>query len=81
MARVLKIVALVLGVAASLLGGLWLAQGLGLVRIEPIACVAECAPLEGPSPTWAALGACMLAAGLAAIVFSLRRSSKLRGKD
>ncbi len=31
-------------------------QGVGLVVIEPIACVGECAPLEGPSAIWAITG-------------------------
>jgi hypothetical protein len=36
------------GVILALLGGLWLVQGLGLVTIEPIACVGACEPLAGP---------------------------------
>ena len=61
------------GVIGLLLGGLWLLQGLGLVHLQPVLCVAECAPLQGPSPAWAVTGALTAAAGGLAIFFSLRR--------
>jgi hypothetical protein len=63
----------VIGVILALLGGLWLLQGLGLVTIAPIACVAECEPLEGPSPTWAAIGLVVFAAGLLTLFFTFQR--------
>lgn len=69
----MKILALILGIVAVLLGGLWLVQGLGLMRIEPIACVAECETLEGPSPLWAGIGAGLFAAGALAIWWGLKR--------
>jgi hypothetical protein len=70
----MKIIALaIVGVILALLGGLWLLQGLGLVTIEPIACVGACEALEGPSPTWAAIGAVVLAAGLLALFAAFRR--------
>ena len=61
------------GVVALLLGGLWLVQGTGLVTIEPIACVADCETLEGPSLQWAITGALTFAAGAALLWFSLFR--------
>jgi hypothetical protein len=63
----MRYVILILGVLAALLGGLWLLQGLGVVRIAPILCVADCAPLEGPSATWAIAGLLLLAGGLFAV--------------
>lgn len=69
----MRIIALILGVLGALLGGLWLLQGLGLVRIEPIACVTNCETLEGPSPMWAAIGGGLLLVGLLAIFYGLRR--------
>lgn len=69
----MKIVALVFGVIAVLLGGLWLLQGLGVVQIEPVACVAECEALEGPSPTWAIIGFVVAAAGALAILYAVRQ--------
>jgi hypothetical protein len=68
-----KIIALILGVIAVLLGGLWLLQGLGVVRIEPIACVTACEALEGPSVQWAAIGLIVSVAGALAIWYGLRR--------
>ena len=58
---------------AVLLGGLWLLQGSGLVSIAPILCVADCAPLEGPSAPWALAGLALLAAGLAGLWLLFRR--------
>jgi hypothetical protein len=70
-----RIVALVFGIGAILLGGLWLLQGQGLVQIRPILCFADCAPIQGPSTTWAVVGALALALGGLAMVWSRRRSS------
>ena len=69
----MKIVLLILGAIGVLLGGLWLLQGLGLVRMEPLFCVAECETLEGPSPAWALAGFLLAAAGAVAVWFGLRR--------
>jgi len=63
----MRTVVLVLCLLAVLLGGLWLIQGLGLVQIRPILCVADCEPVEGPSLTWSILGALLLGAGVAGI--------------
>jgi len=52
-----KWVASIFGGAAILLGGLWVLQGTGLIVIEPIACVGECAAQEGPSVAWTIAGA------------------------
>lgn len=74
----MNIIVLVLGVVAVLLGGLWLLQGLDLVRIAPILCVAECEPLTGGSMGWAIAGFVVLLAGAFAIYRSLRRRSGAR---
>ena len=71
-----KIALIVVGLIFSALGGLWLVQGLGVVHIEPIACVAECETLDGPSATWAAIGAVVLAGGLFALFRAFRRTSR-----
>jgi hypothetical protein len=70
----MKWIILIFGLAAALLGGLWLLQGLGVVTIEPVACVGACTPLEGPSLQWAIIGAAVLGAGLLAIFYSLKRT-------
>jgi hypothetical protein len=69
----MRIVALVIGVVAVLLGGLWLVQGLGLVTIQPILCVSDCETLEGPSLPWAVAGFGLAAVGVLAIWFGLKR--------
>jgi hypothetical protein len=62
-----------LGLVATLLGGLWLLQGLGIVHIRPILCFADCVPIQGASTTWAVIGAVVLTAGGALIFWSLKR--------
>lgn len=69
----MKIVLVALGAVGVLLGGLWLLQGLGLLHMEPIFCVAECETLEGPSPVWALVGLLLALAGALAVWFGLRR--------
>jgi ascorbate-specific PTS system EIIC-type component UlaA len=64
---------LIFGVVAVLLGGLWLLQGLDLIRIDPIACVGACEPLEGGSTLWAIVGFIVLAAGAGALLYAARR--------
>jgi hypothetical protein len=73
-----KKAALVLGVLSVLLGGLWLLQGLGVVRMRPILCFANCTPLEGPSTTWAIAGAIALVVGVLAIRFSRANGPRAR---
>jgi len=68
----MRLATLILGVIAVLLGGLWLVQGLGIVTIPPILCVAECEVLEGPSTMWAIIGFVVVVAGALAIYFSRR---------
>jgi LPXTG-motif cell wall-anchored protein len=69
----MKKVALSTGFIAVLLGGLWLLQGLGVVHMRPTLCFADCTPLQGPSTTWALIGAGVLAVGGAAVFWSLKR--------
>jgi hypothetical protein len=61
---------MIAGVLGVLLGGLWLLQGLGIVRIRPILCFANCEPVQGPSSTWAIIGALLLVGG----IFAIRRA-------
>jgi hypothetical protein len=66
-------VVLFLGFFAALLGGLWLFQGLGFVQMDPILCFADCVPVQGPSATWAVIGAVVLLDGGAVMLWSLKR--------
>jgi hypothetical protein len=69
----MKKIAFLGGLFAVLLGGLWLLQGLGMVNIRPILCFANCVPVQGPSTTWAVIGAVVLTAGGALMFWSLKR--------
>lgn len=71
----MPILALVFGVIAVLLGGLWFLQGLGIVDLRPILCFADCAPVQGPSGTWAALGVVTLALGGIGVFWSFKQKS------
>jgi hypothetical protein len=53
-------------------------QGLGLIVIDPILCVGDCEPLEGPSASWAVLGFIVLTLGALAIAYGLKRLGKRR---
>jgi len=72
----MKTIALIVGVLSVLLGGLWLLQGLGVVHIRPILCFANCAPIQGPSSTWATIGVFVLIAGAVAILYSRGRRTQ-----
>ncbi len=63
----------IVSVLAILLGGLWFLQGTGLVVIEPIACVGECEPLEGPSSGWAIMGFATMLLAAAALWWAVKR--------
>lgn len=69
----MKIVALIVGAVSALLGGLWLLQGLDLVRIAPILCVANCEPIVGGSLTWSLIGGVAMLVGVLAILYGLKR--------
>ena len=53
----MKVVGLLLGLVAVSLGGLWLLQGIGVVHLQPLICFADCEPVQGPSASWAVIGA------------------------
>ncbi len=67
------IVLTVLGVIVALLGTVWVAQGLGIVQIDPILCVADCEPIAGRSVQWTGIGAIALSVGIVAVWAGLRR--------
>ena len=63
----------IVGVLAMALGLLWLLQGLDLIHLRPILCVADCEPVEGGSATWAIVGLVTAAAGAWAAFRGARR--------
>ena len=68
----MKKIAFFIGLAAALLGGLWLLQGLGIVQMQPILCFANCVSVQGSSATWTVIGAAVAAAGGSAVFWSLK---------
>ena len=68
----MKKVATVISLLFALLGGLWLLQGLGLVHVRPILCFVDCDPIQGPSSTWAVIGAVALVIGGLILLWSLQ---------
>jgi hypothetical protein len=68
-----KTIYLSVGLVATLLGGLWFLQGLGIVQMKPILCFADCVPIQGASTTWVVIGVLALAAGGALIFWTLKR--------
>ena len=70
-----------LGMVFTLLGVLWFLQGADLIHLEPIACVANCEPLTGPSTTWLLTGLATVVIGLIVIIGCIRylqRERKMR---
>lgn len=77
MKRALAIAGVAVGACLALLGALWTAQGLGWIRLEPIACVGECNALTGPNTTWTVVGMLTLLLGattIAVLTRSLRHA-------
>jgi hypothetical protein len=68
----MRILMTIVGLVALGLGGLWLLQGLDMVHLNPILCVADCKPIVGGSGVWAGIGAVTAAAGVAVLIFSRR---------
>ena len=72
----IRIIVLVSGIIAILLGALWLLQGLGIVHLRPLLCFADCAPVQGPSATWAVIGAIAVSVGAYGVVWSRTRKTQ-----
>lgn len=66
----------ILGAIVALLGTLWLVQGLGLVQIGPVLCVADCEPITGKSTQWTVTGAIALFIGIVAVWAGQRRANR-----
>jgi hypothetical protein len=68
-----KIVGILFGLVAVLLGGLWLFQGLGVVHLRPLLCFADCEPVQVPSTSWTVIGALVVMTGTVVIWWSWKR--------
>ena len=66
----------VIGAFIALLGLLWFLQGAAIIQMRPILCVADCEPIVGGSPSWAAAGAVAFIIGIGIAFFSARRGGR-----
>lgn len=63
----------ILGAIVALLGMLWVVQGLGIIQIGPILCVADCEPITGRSAQWTVIGVIALVLGIVLVWAGQRR--------
>lgn len=63
----------ILGALVALLGALWVVQGLGIIQMDAIFCVADCGPITGKSVQWTVSGVLALFAGIVTVRAGLRR--------
>jgi len=73
--RLIQIVGVLVGAFIAALGLLWFLQGMAIIELRPILCVANCEPLVGGSPSWAVAGAIAFIIGVVVVFFSARRRS------
>ncbi len=64
---------LLAGGVIVLIGALWLLQGSDLIHIDPVACVGDCAPVNGRNTGWQVAGAITLLVGGTIIAAAVRR--------
>jgi len=69
-----QIAGTIIGAFMAFLGLLWFLQGIGILRIRPILCIANCEEIVGPSPSWAASGAIVFVVGTILVAVSARRA-------
>ncbi|WP_435156731.1 hypothetical protein [Haladaptatus sp. DFWS20] len=66
----------ILGAIVALLGMVWLVQGLAIVQIDPILCVADCEPITGRSVQWTVIGVITLFVGIVIAGAGLKRGNR-----
>ena len=66
----------IFGVIVALLGMLWVIQGFGLIRIDPILCVADCEPITGRSVQWTVIGVIALLVGVVIVWVGQRHTNR-----
>jgi hypothetical protein len=65
-----------IGAFIAFLGLLWSLQGIGILQIRPILCVANCEEIVGGSPSWAVVGVTTFIIGIIILIMSVRRFGK-----
>lgn len=76
-----RIIALGFGIVTVLLGALWFSQGVGLLHLRPVLCLANCAPIQGPSGSRALTGAVTLIVGGFGVLWSRKPTTKPEAKE
>ena len=66
------LVGALIGAFVGIISLLWLLQGMGILRIRPILCIANCEEIVGPSPVWAVSGLIALVIGAILVFVSVR---------
>ena len=66
----------ILGAIVAILGMLWFVQGLGIIQIGPILCIADCEPITGRSVQWTVIGVLALVLGIILVWAGRRRVSR-----
>ena len=61
------------GVILALFGLLWFLQGIAILTLCPVLCVADCECVTSGSPFWEVIGAITFIIGIAIIFVSLKR--------
>jgi len=72
----IRIVGVLIGAFIASLGLLWFLQGMAIIEMRPILCVADCETVVGGSPSWAAAGAVTFIVGIGVALFSARRGGR-----
>jgi len=72
----IRIVGVLIGAFIASLGLLWFLQGMAIIQMRPILCVANCGPIVGGSPLWAAAGVIAFVVGVGIAFFSARRGGR-----
>ncbi|MDK2915592.1 MAG: hypothetical protein PWR25_149 [Euryarchaeota archaeon] len=67
-----EIVGALIGAFIGFLGLLWFLQGMGILRMRPILCIANCEEIVGPSPLWAGTGLAALVIGAIVVFVSMK---------
>ncbi len=71
-----QIAGALIGAFIAFLGLLWSLQGIGILQIRPIFCVADCEEIVGGSPSWAVVGVITFIIGIIILIMSVRRFGK-----
>ena len=75
--KLIQVVGVLVGAFIASLGLLWFLQGMAIIEMRPILCVADCEPIVGGSPSWAAAGAVAFIVGVGIALFSARRGGRV----